>query len=62
MKQDHPWGGTLALTREDEEEVFYKASDLVLREFRKLVGEFVSVGLVKITFPVNEICTFALRL
>lgn len=52
---------TLALTKEDEEEVFYKASDLILREFRKMVGEFVSVGLVKITFPVDEISTVELE-
>ena len=48
---------TLALTREDKEDVFYKASNLILREFRKISGEFVAVGLVKITFPVNEIFT-----
>ena len=51
---------TLALTVEDEEEVFYKACDLILREFKKTVGEFVSVGLVRITFPVDEIYTVEL--
>ena len=51
---------TLALTGEDEEEVFYKASDLILHEFRKLSGKFVSVGLVKISFPVEEIYTVEL--
>lgn len=48
---------TLALTKDDGEEVFYKASELLLREFRKTSGAFVAVGLVKITFPVEEIFT-----
>lgn len=48
---------TLALTKEDDEDVFYKASDLILHEFRKISGKFVSVGLVKVTFPVKEIYT-----
>ncbi len=52
---------TLALTKEDNEEVFYKASDLILREFEKISGKFVSIGLVKITFPVEEICTVELK-
>ena len=52
---------TLALTKDDDEEIFYKASDLILREFRKMSGEFVSIGLVKISFPVEEIYTAALR-
>ena len=50
---------TLALTKEDEE-VFYKASDLILYEFKKMDGEFVSIGLVKISFPVDEIYTVEL--
>ncbi len=49
---------TVALTSEDEEEVFYQASELVLREFKKLEGVYTSVGLVKITFPVEELVTF----
>ena len=53
---------TVALTREDSEEVFYKASDLILHKFQKLIGEFVSVGLVKISFPVEEIYTVELGL
>jgi len=52
---------TLALTKEDDEDVFYKASNLILREFRKMSGKFVSVGLVKITFPVEEIYTVDLE-
>lgn len=52
---------TLALTKEDDEEVFYKASDLILHEFRKISGKFVSVGLVKISFPVEEIYTIELN-
>lgn len=51
---------TLALTGEDEDSAFYRASDLLLHEFRKLSGRFVAVGLVKITFPVQEIETFDL--
>ena len=52
---------TLALTREDEDSVFYRASDLILKEFQKISGEFVAIGLVKITFPVCEIYTAALQ-
>ena len=48
---------TIALTREDEDSVFYKASDLILHEFKKLSGKFVEIGLVKMTFPVNELYT-----
>lgn len=52
---------TLALTKEDDEDIFFKASDLILREFEKISGKFVSIGLVKITFPVDEIFTVELR-
>lgn len=48
---------TIALTGEDDEDAFYKASELILREFKKTWGKFSSVGLVKITFPVEEIFT-----
>lgn len=48
---------TVALTGEDGDSAFYKASDLVMHEFKKMRGEFVSVGLVKISFPVEEIYT-----
>ncbi len=48
---------TLAMTQEDDEEVFFKASELILREFDKLGGKFVSIGLIKITSPVEEIYT-----
>ena len=51
---------TLALTKEDDEDIFFKASDLILREFEKISGKFVSIGLVKITFPVDEIFTVEL--
>lgn len=51
---------TLALTGEDEENVFYRASDLILHEFRKASGEFVAIGLVQVTFPVKEIFTVKL--
>ena len=39
---------TVALTREDKEEAFFQAS------------EFVEIGLVKVTFPVQEIYTVKL--
>lgn len=48
---------TIALTSDDEKEAFFQASDLLLREFKKMSGEFVAIGLVKITFPVEEIFT-----
>lgn len=51
---------TIALTREDDSEAFFKASDLLLRNFEKMSGEFVAIGLVKITFPVEEIFTIKL--
>lgn len=51
---------TLALTGEDAENAFFEASDLVLHEFQKLSGAFESVGLVKITFPVEEVYTVEL--
>lgn len=46
---------TVALTGEDPEEAFYRASELVLRNFSKIAGTYASLGLVKITFPVEEI-------
>ena len=46
----------IVLAGEDEDEAFFKASDLVVREFEKLFGQFTRLGLVKITFPVEEIC------
>ena len=54
---------TLALTKEDENSVFYRASDLILHEFKKISGEFVAIGLVKMTFPAssaNELYTIEL--
>lgn len=52
---------TIALTGEDKEDSFYRASDLVLHEFEQLVGEFTSIGLVKISYPVEEIYTIDLN-
>lgn len=51
---------TIALTGEDENEAFFQASDLILHEFKKMSGEFISIGLVKITFPVEEVYTVEL--
>lgn len=48
---------TIALMKEDDDGSFYRASELVLREFEKMSGEFTSMGLVKISFPVEEIYT-----
>lgn len=52
---------TIALTGDDEENAFFRASDLLLHSFQKLCGEFTSIGLVKITFPVEEIFTADLK-
>lgn len=52
---------TLALTKEDGDEAFLRASGLVLREFQKTAGSFTAIGLVKISFPVEEIATFELQ-
>ena len=49
---------TVALTSEDGENAFCQASDLILHEFTKIGGCYVSVGLVKITFPVEELARF----
>lgn len=51
---------TVALTREDPEKAFFDAADLILHEFRKIQGTFQSVGLVKITSPVEELYTVKL--
>lgn len=48
---------TVALTSDDAEDAFYKASEVVLRKFEKISGSFEAIGLVKITFPVEEIFT-----
>ena len=45
----------IALMKEDTEEAYYKACDLVLREFKKINGIFEKIGLVKVSFPVEEI-------
>lgn len=45
----------LALMGEDHDEAYYRACDLILREFKKISGKFSSIGLVKISFPVEEI-------
>ena len=51
----------IALMKEDAEESYYKACDLVLREFEKINGKFASIGLVKISFPVKEIYVAELK-
>lgn len=51
---------TVALTGEDNEEAFFQASNLLLHEFEKISGVFTEIGLVKITFPVEEIFTIHL--
>lgn len=53
---------TIALTKDDDDEAFFKASNYILHEFKKISGKFESVGLVKITFPVEEIFTAELAL
>ncbi len=51
----------IALTKEDTDEAFFKASDLVLHQFEKIFGEFTAIGLVKISFPVEEVFTIELN-
>jgi len=51
---------TIALTKDDPEDAFFKASDLVLHEFEKMAGEFTALGIVKVSFPVEEIMTIEL--
>ena len=46
---------TLALTADDGEEAFYRASNLLLHAFEKIAGQFAEIGLVRITFPVEEV-------
>ena len=45
----------IALMKDDADESYYRACDLVLREFEKINGTFTAIGLVKISFPVEEI-------
>ncbi len=45
----------LALTADDGEEAFYQASNLLLHEFEKIAGQLVEIGLVRITFPVEDV-------
>ena len=51
---------TLALTKDDGEEIFYKASQVVLKNFRKTAGQFAEIGLTKIVMPVEEVYTVKL--
>lgn len=51
---------TVALTGGDGNDAFFRAADLVLRGFEKLSGEFAAIGLVRITFPVEEVFTVSL--
>ncbi len=48
---------TVALNGKDNEDIFYKSSELILRQFKKMEGKYTALGLVKITFPVEEIST-----
>lgn len=49
---------TISLNQDDAATAFLEASNLVLQEFEKLAGVYESVGLVKISFPVQEIETY----
>ena len=51
----------IALMKEDAEEAFYRACDLVLREFEKVNGTFTALGLVIVSFPVKEIYVAKLK-
>ena len=48
---------SVVMSGEDEDEVFYKSSELILREFRKMEGTYAEIGLIKVTMPVEEIAT-----
>lgn len=52
---------TVVMNSEDDEDIFYKSSELILREFRKMEGKYTAFGLVKVTFPVEEIATIPLE-
>jgi len=45
----------LALMGDDEPEAFYRACDLLLHKFENVNGMFSAIGLVRITFPAEEI-------
>lgn len=46
---------TLAMMRSESDDAFYRACELVLREFEKVNGVFTSIGLVKITPYAEEV-------
>ncbi len=46
---------TLAYTFEEGNEIFLKASEILLRKFHPMTGNFAGVGLVNITPPAKEI-------
>lgn len=48
---------TVAMNGEDDEEIFYKSSELILREFKKMEGTYAEIGLIKVTMPIEEIAT-----
>ena len=53
----YPLSQSANINRKYEWDAFLRASDLILREFKKLCGEFVAIGLTKITCPVEEVVT-----
>lgn len=48
------------MTKDEPEKAFFDASDFVLHKFKKIQGMFKSIGLVKVTFPVEELYTVEL--
>lgn len=50
----------VALTGGDGNDACFRAAGLVMCGFEKLSGEFAAIGLVRITFPVEEVFTAAL--
>jgi len=48
---------TVSMNGEDDEEIFYKSSELILREFKKMEGTYAALGLIKVTMPVEAIAT-----
>lgn len=51
---------TLALTRDDPDAAFDRASYTLLHAFEKLSGQFTAIGLVRVTRPVQEVATIPL--
>lgn len=52
---------TVAMTSEAPNEKLYEAVDIILRSFTKPSGKLNRIGLVKVTYPVQEIFVIKLK-